>query len=87
MADRWYVALDNQRIDVNGLSWVVQVDGIHTDGADLWIQLSRVGFDGRGVVLHVMPGVEIDQALRELSSGRHDIQPGDVVRLGPRHAA
>ena len=82
-ADRWYVALDNQRIDFNGRSWVVQVDGIHTQGDDLWIQLSRVGFEGRGVVLHITPGVGIEQALRALAERIHDVPPGDVVLISP----
>lgn len=82
-ADRWYAALDNQRIDVSGRSWVVQVDGIHTQGEDLWIQLTRVGFEGRGVVIHVTSSVGIDHALRSLAERRDDVQPGDVVLIAP----
>jgi hypothetical protein len=40
-------------LNIGARSWVVQVDGIHSQGDELWIQLTRIGFEDRGLVLHV----------------------------------
>jgi hypothetical protein len=83
LADRWYLALDNQRLQIGARSWVVQVDGIHSQGEDLWIQLSRIGIDDRGLVLHVTAGVEIEEALRLLAARQGETQPGELIQVAP----
>ena len=87
LADRWYLALDNQRLQIGARSWVVQVDGIHRHGDDLWIQLSRIGLDDRGLVLHVSAGVEIDDALRLLAARQGETQPGEMIQVTPPRAS
>jgi hypothetical protein len=81
LSDRWYLALDNQRLKIGARSWVVQVDGIHSQGEELWIQLSRIGFEDRGLVMHVTPGVEIEEALKLLADRQPEPQPGEMLEV------
>jgi len=83
LSDRWYLALDSQRLKIGARSWVVQVDGIHSQGDELWIQLTRIGFEDRGLVLHVTAGVEIEEALKLLAERQAEPQPGEMIEVVP----
>jgi len=73
----------SQRLKIGARSWVVQVDGIHSQGDELWIQLTRIGFEDRGLVLHVTAGVEIEEALKLLAERQAEPQPGEMIEVVP----
>lgn len=64
----WFNALDQRRIRVRSGRWVVQVTGIHTDGADLWIQIAPAGHLTRSLVVHVSVQTTIDEAVAALEA-------------------
>ena len=51
--DWWFEALDHHKIGTGGSSWTAEVVGIHSDGEDLWVQLSSREYPGSTVVLRL----------------------------------
>ena len=60
--DWWFEALDQRSVDFRGKPSIVQILGIHEDGANLWIQIERVDVRRSGV-LRVWAGLSLDEAL------------------------
>jgi hypothetical protein len=60
--DWWFEALDQRSVDFRGEHSIVQILGIHEDGANLWIQIERVDVRRSGV-LRVRAGISLDEAL------------------------
>jgi hypothetical protein len=60
--DEWFEALDQRSVDFWGEHSIVQILGIHEDGANLWIQIERVDVRRSGV-MRVWAGISLDEAL------------------------
>lgn len=60
--DFWFAALDGQRIDSGDGTWIIEVVGIHVDGADLWVQIAPHGHESSALVLRVSWGTPVDWA-------------------------
>ena len=52
-ADAWFMALDGRVVRVGGDTGVLRVEGIHSQGSTLWIQVSLFDDSVPGVVLQV----------------------------------
>lgn len=52
-ADAWFMALDGRVVRVGGDTGLLRVEGIHGQGATLWIQVSLFDDTVPGVVLEV----------------------------------
>ena len=61
-ADAWFMALDGRVVRVGGDTGVLRIEGIHSQGATLWIQVSLFDDTVPGVVLQV-----------EACHSRHDV--------------
>jgi len=61
-ADAWFMALDGRVVRVGGDTGILRVEGIHAQGATLWIQVSLFDDTVPGVVLQV-----------DACHGQHDV--------------
>ena len=52
-ADAWFMALDGRVVRVGSDTGILRVEGIHAQGATLWIQVSLFDDTVPGVVLQV----------------------------------
>jgi len=52
-ADAWFMALDGHVVRVGGDTGVLRIEGIHSQGKTLWIQVSLFDDTVPGVVLQV----------------------------------
>ena len=52
-ADAWFMALDGHVVRVGDDTGVLRIDGIHSQGSTLWIQVSLLDDTVPGVVLQV----------------------------------
>ena len=81
--DLWFVALDNQPIEVAGRMWTVEVVGLHACEAGVWIQAQRAGSDGNSVILLIRPGVTPSQALATIAGRLARVSRGGGVVDAP----
>lgn len=83
--DRWFEAIDHQRIGSGHSSWTAEVVGIHADGADLWVQVSPREWPGSTVVLRVAQHSSADGVTAALADSCHwpvsSLQVIDLRRL------
>ena len=80
LVDRWFRALDHQRIYIGLSEWLVQVTGVYVDEGEVWIQISDRLRPGGSVVLRVSSTTSIDQAIRALTSrGRESAVAHPIV--------
>lgn len=80
----WFEALDKRRIGPAARHRIALVTGIHSDAADLWIQVMPAGEPARHIVLHVSHLTTIDDAVAALTeawSTRHNDR--SVIHLAP----
>lgn len=68
LADRWFRALDQRRIDAGTRGWVAHVMGIHCDGREIWIQIAPGGAPEKSLVLHLSGWTTIDQAIAAMKA-------------------
>ena len=52
-ADAWFIALDGRIVRVGDDTGILRIEGIHSQGATLWIQVSLFDDSVPGVVLQV----------------------------------
>jgi hypothetical protein len=64
-ADHWFQLLDGRWIRSEGQICTLAVDGVHVDGEDVWIQLSR-GTHDANILVHVRAPATIQDVLIEL---------------------
>jgi len=69
--DRWFEAIDHQRIGTGHSSWTAEVVGIHADGQDLWVQVSPTEWPGNTVVLRVAQHSAADGVTAALADSCH----------------
>ena len=65
-ADAWFAALDQRLIEAWGGGWITEITGVHTDGADWWIQLAGADQPEAALVLHLTGRATVGQALEAL---------------------
>ena len=77
LADRWFRALDQRRIDAGTRGWIAHVMGIHFDGREIWIQIAPRGAPEHSLVLHLSGWTTIDQAIAAIKarSPEHAFHP------------
>ena len=61
LAERWLKLLDHRQIDVGPRRVIARVVGIHSDGHELWIQISSSRVPGYGLVLHLSHWTTVEQ--------------------------
>jgi hypothetical protein len=67
-AERWFAELDQRRIAGGPFSWLIQVDGVHLEQRDAWVQVALVDQPLSSVVLHVSAHATAAHALAALQA-------------------
>ena len=62
----WFTALNNRQIAAGDRIWVTEVAGVHTNGADWWIQMTPLTEDDYGLVFHLRRQTSVWKALAAL---------------------
>ena len=77
LADRWFRALDQRRIDAGTQCWIAHVMGIHLDGREIRIQIATGDAPEKSLVLHLSGWTTIDQAIAAMKARpvEHDSYP------------
>jgi hypothetical protein len=61
-------ALDGRQVGKGDETWTLQVEGVHDDGRDLWIQVARQESPVDSLVLRLSPWATVRHALVALSA-------------------
>jgi hypothetical protein len=83
-ADAWFMALDGRVVRIGDDTGVMRVEGIHSQGSTLWIQVALFDDSVPGVVLQV-DGTQCPQDV--FSTLRHYELTGvplEIIRVGFR---
>src|SRR5262249_30218643 len=64
--DGWFEELDKRRIVNGSSSYVVQVDGVHTDSRGAWVQVAFVDHPESSVVLRISRYATVANAVAAL---------------------
>jgi len=84
-ADQLVAALDRQHVVHASSEWVIYVLGVHTDGPDLWIQISPDELGGNDLVLHFLPESTVEDALSTLQTVTFsESDHPQIIEVGPR---
>lgn len=77
LADRWFRALDQRRIEAGTRRWIAHVMGIHLDGREIWVQIAPGDAPEKSLVLHLSGWTTIDQAIIAMKARpvEHDSYP------------
>ena len=67
-AFRLFAAIDHQRIGDDRTGWVALVLGVHTSGAESWVQVAAHYDPSRSVLLHIPQSATAQQALAALQA-------------------
>lgn len=79
--DRLFATLDGMVVS-NGLGqWNSRIQGIHTDGPYVWVQLSRDGQDAESVILRLPRPTTAADIVRALAAVHFAADSPVVVRL------
>ena len=81
--ERWFRALDQQRIDKGAREWQLQVTGILRDDDGFWIQIADDSRCAGSVLLRVRASTSVDQAVRALKLSRASSSYPRVVAPPP----
>jgi hypothetical protein len=68
LANRWFRALDQRRIDAGTRCWIAHVMGIHLDGREIWIQIAAGDTSEKSLVLHLSGWTTVDQAITAMKT-------------------
>jgi hypothetical protein len=82
-ADAWFMALDGRRVRVGSDTGVLHVQGIHTAGVTLWIQVSLFGESMPGIVLKVNGAQSAQDVFTTLDSCALTGVPLQIVCVQP----
>jgi hypothetical protein len=63
-----FAALDGRQVAAVDGPWTMQVQGVHDDGRDLWIQVARDGEPDESVVLRLSPWATARHAMVALAA-------------------
>jgi len=74
LVDRWFRALDQQKLRVGMRDWLVQVTGIHVEDGVVWIQISDGLRRAGSVLLCVASNTSVTQAVRALTLRERDAE-------------
>jgi hypothetical protein len=82
--DWWFEAIDHQQIGTGGSSWIAEVVGIHSDGEDLWVQVSSRESPGSTVVLRLGRNSSAEDVTTALADSCHwPVTALQVIDLRP----
>jgi hypothetical protein len=76
---QWFQILDGRLISSRDRTWIVRVNGIHVDGDDVWVQITR-GNNASALLLHLGPHAEIADVTAALQAAPHHETRLDVAR-------
>jgi hypothetical protein len=82
-ADAWFMALDGRAVRVGNDTGVLRVEGIHTAGATLWIQVSLFDESRPGLVLKADSAQSAQDVFATLGTCALSGVPLEIVRVQP----
>lgn len=87
VGDEVFAALDQQRIGDGTSGWQVYVQGVHTVGPDLWVQISRNNDPADTVIVQLVPDASAGDVVAALQRVGRSTRTARVVKAAPRGRA
>jgi hypothetical protein len=79
--DHLFETLDGVRVSTGLGEWSSRIQGIHTDGPYVWVQLSHDDEDAQSVVLRLPRHTTASEIVRALEAVRFDEGSSAIVRV------
>jgi len=83
-ADAWFMALDGRMVRVGNDTGLLRIEGIHSRGSTLWIQVSLFDRSTPGVVLQVDAGLSPHDVVETLQDCELAGVPLEIIKIDGR---
>ncbi len=80
-ADAWFMALDGRVVRVGDDTCLLRIEGIHSSGSTLWLQVSLFEESTPGVVLQVHAGLSHHDVVETLKGCELSGVPLEIIKI------